>query len=202
MKLTEEQTMLLETAENFCRERSPIARVRDSLVEEAHDPQLWQEITDLGWLGVAVPEEAGGLGMGFASIVPIVESMGRTLMGTPYLATSLAIETLAVNGGVQSADTLAQLATGAIGTLALTEVDGSWLLSEVAAKATMAGDSIRLAGEKCQVLDAAAADHLICSVSLDGAARLVLVHRDQLPRAQIRREVVLDETRRSYTVSL
>ena len=82
---TEEQGMLLETAADFCRNHSDIATVRAKLNAEGMDAATWNEMTELGWLAINIPEEYGGLGMGIASVVPVAESMGRNLMGTPYV---------------------------------------------------------------------------------------------------------------------
>ncbi|MEE2783505.1 MAG: acyl-CoA dehydrogenase family protein [Pseudomonadota bacterium] len=203
MEINEEQTMLLETAMSFCREKSPMTAVREGIAKVAtHDGALWQEMVDLGWLSVAVPEEMGGLGMGIESTVPIIESMGRYLVSSPYLATTLAIHSIATSGSeAQQQRWLPALASGAIGTVALTETEGSWLLDEVACTATV-DTEIRLSGKKCQVLDVQEADFVVVSVQIDGTARLVMVTREQLPRENICREVVIDETRRSYTLDL
>ncbi len=201
MKLSEEQIMLLDTARNFCQEKSPISLVRDSIAkDQAYDEDLWSEMVDLGWLAVSVSEAHGGLDMGLASVVPIVEAMGRNLMGTPYLATTLAIQALRTSANeAQQEAWLPQLTTGTIGTVALIESDGSWLLDQVECSGG-GGEEITLSGTKCQVLDAAVAELLIVSVQMGASPALVLVTREQLRRDAIRREVVIDETRRSYTV--
>ncbi|NKB98487.1 MAG: acyl-CoA dehydrogenase [Pseudomonadales bacterium] len=203
MKLSEEQIMLLDTARNFCQEKSSVTLVRDAIEKnEAYDPALWSEIAELGWLAVAVSEAHGGLDMGLASVVPIVEAMGRSLMGTPYLATTLAIQALQTSGNEAQKDAwLPQLASGTIGTVALTESDGSWLLDQVECTGS-GGDELTLTGTKCQVLDAEVAELLIVSVLIEARPALVIVTKEQLPRDAIRREVVIDETRRSYTVDL
>ncbi|MEM1163740.1 MAG: acyl-CoA dehydrogenase family protein, partial [Pseudomonadota bacterium] len=67
MGLSEAQADLLEVARNFCRDRSPIDRVRALMQDDlGHDPAVWTEIAELGWLGVAIPEEHGGSGLGLA----------------------------------------------------------------------------------------------------------------------------------------
>ena len=74
---SEEQSMLLETANEFCRENSTMSVVRAQIdKDESIDAELWSRIVELGWLGVSIPEAYGGLGMGLAGAVPIVESMG------------------------------------------------------------------------------------------------------------------------------
>lgn len=204
INFSEEQGMLLDTAQEFCRNKSEIALVRARIADGApHDAALWQEMVDLGWLGITVPEAHGGLGLSLAETVPIAESMGRYLLGSPFLATTLAIQTLLANGDdAQKERWLPELVTGAIGTVALTEEDGNWQLDDVAAAAAAESDDYVLTGTKSQVLDADAAALLIASVKLDGATRLVIVERDQLAADAVQRQVVIDETRASYAVSL
>ena len=81
IEFSEEQNMLLETASEFCKNHASIELVRASIESDASvKPEIWREIADLGWLGIIVPEEFGGLGLGLSDVVPIVESMGRYLM--------------------------------------------------------------------------------------------------------------------------
>jgi len=201
IQFSEEQAMLLDTALDFCRNQSPIEVVRGRLDAEHVDREQWQQIADLGWLGINVPEASGGLGMGLSSVVPVVESMGRYLMGTPYASTILAIETLVANGSeAQQAEWLPRLTGGGIATMALTEVDGGWDLDNIAATGSPVRGRIRLEGSKTFVTDADAADLLVVSILLEGEARFVLIESSALQEVQ--RETVIDQTRRSYRVSL
>lgn len=201
IEFTEEQTMLLDTAAEFCRNESPMEVVRGCLdASEVNRPQ-WQQMSELGWLGINIPEQFGGLGLGLSSVVPVAESMGRYLMASPFISTVLAAETLNVNGNeTQQANWLPRLASGAIAAMALTEEDGSWVLDQISATGEQKGEVIRLSGTKCFVTDADAADVLIASVTLDNVTRLVLLEPAQLP-APIR-ETVIDQTRRSFRVDL
>ena len=199
----EEQAMLLETAADFCQKRSPIELVRARLDSSELNRDLWDEMSSLGWLGINVPESFGGLGLGVDSIVPVVESMGRYLMGSPYYASVLATEILVHDASdEQKAAWLPALSSGAIGTVALTGEDGSWLLDNVSATAVSEGDTLSLKGSKCFVTDADAADLIIVSVMLDGEASLVMLERDQLPAAALKREEIIDQTRRSFELAL
>merc|ERR1711965_324418 len=84
IEFSEEQTMLMETAVDFCRKHSPMDRVRAQIEQsDGVNAEVWQEMVDLGWLGITVPEQYGGLGLSLADTVPIAESMGRHLMGSP-----------------------------------------------------------------------------------------------------------------------
>ncbi|MEO0879716.1 MAG: acyl-CoA dehydrogenase family protein, partial [Pseudomonadota bacterium] len=58
---SEEQADLLAVAANFCREKSPIEKVRSMMTEEGgFDRDVWNEIAELGWLSIAIPENYGG----------------------------------------------------------------------------------------------------------------------------------------------
>ena len=92
---SEEQEQLLDIATNFCRDKSPIAAVRDQMNEEqSHKPEVWQEIAELGWLGVAIPEEYGGIGLSLAEVVTLTEPMGQYLLSTPFGPTTLVSQAL------------------------------------------------------------------------------------------------------------
>lgn len=203
IEFSEEQTMLLETAAEFCRNESPVAKVRANLDAEAGDESLWQQVTDLGWLAINVPEASGGLGLGLGSVVPIVESMGRHLMASPFVSTVLAAECLAQSGSdAQQAEWLPKVAGGAAATLALVEEDGSWLLRNATATGVVDGDKVKLTGQKMFVTDVDVSAFVIANIQIDGEPRFVLIRQDQLPTGSAVREVVIDQTRRSFQLNL
>jgi acyl-CoA dehydrogenase len=203
INFSEEQSMLLETATDFCRNHSPIDVVRQKLDAETIDTGQWQEMADLGWLAINIPAEFGGLEMGLASVAPVMESMGRYLMGSPFFGCVLASEALIACGDqAQKADWLPRLATGCIASVALTEEDGNWHLDEIGALAKLSEDSLFLSGQKCFVTDADVAEFLIVSVNYEGTARLLLLLGDQIPAGALVRETVIDQTRRCFQVCL
>lgn len=201
---SDEQAELLEVAQRFCREKSPVDKVRSLIDDETgHDPAVWNELSELGWLAIAVPEEFGGVGLGLAEVVPVVEQMGRALMGGPFLSTTVAAQGL-LHGGTdaQKNALLPDLCAGTPAAVALVEGSGDWDLTKAACTAKHDGDELLLSGTKVLVADAAAAAWLLVSVSLDGAPALVIVAKDALGADALTREVVIDETRRSYKVTL
>lgn len=201
---SDEQAELLEVAQRFCREKSPVDKVRALIDDETgHDPAVWSELAELGWLAIAVPEEFGGVGLSLAEVVPVVEQMGRSLMGGPFLSTTIAAQGL-LHGGTdaQKNALLPDLCAGTPAAVALVEGSGDWDLTKAACTAKRDGDDLVLSGTKVLVADAAAAAWLLVSVSLDGAPALVIVPRDALGADALTREVVIDETRRSYKVTL
>jgi alkylation response protein AidB-like acyl-CoA dehydrogenase len=201
----EDQANLLEVATAFCREKSPIATVRRLIEDEiGHDPALWREIAALGWLGIAIPEDFGGVGLGLGEVVPVVEQMGRTLLAGPFVSTTLAAQAILAGGTeAQKQGWLPRLATGTIATLALTEAGGDWALENVLCAAEDEGGStLKLSGEKFLVADAAAAEWIIASVLYRGRPALVLIETAALPAGALRREVIVDETRRAFALDL
>jgi alkylation response protein AidB-like acyl-CoA dehydrogenase len=200
----EEQGMLLDIATNFCREKLSIGEVRRQIASESgFDRELWNEIAELGWLSVAVPEQFGGSGLSLADVTAIVEPMGRHLAGMPFVSTQLFIQAVLAGGSDElKREVLPQVCSGAIGTVALFESDGDWTLEHTEAKAVSEAGTIRLAGTKTLVCDAAVADFVLVSVSLDGAPALAMLRAGDLPRERRKRETVIDETRRAYTLDL
>jgi acyl-CoA dehydrogenase len=201
---SDEQNMLLDTAMSFCREKSSIRAVRALLAtEHGFDRAVWDEMVALGWSGIAVPERFGGSGLSLAEAATIAEPMGRHLLATPYAGVQLFVQGLLAGGSAEQQGTfLPRVAQGAIGTVALFEEEGDWGLSHIETKAVLAGNAVRLSGAKTLVCDAAIADLLLVSVALDGAPALVILAADALPPESLRREIVIDETRRTYHLDL
>jgi acyl-CoA dehydrogenase len=201
---SDEQIELLDVASEFCREKSPMSKARALIGSETgFDADNWREITELGWLAIAVPEAHGGVGLSLAEIVPVVEQMGRFLFASPFVSTSLAQQALIAGGRLdQQAEWLPQLAAGSIATLALSEQHGDWDLSNLTAKATRKGDTLALSGTKHFVLWADCADLIVVSVMLDGRPALAMLQHADLAAGALRRETIIDETKRSFALTL
>jgi alkylation response protein AidB-like acyl-CoA dehydrogenase len=204
IQFSDEQAMLLDSATAFCRERSPSLTVRSLIATDTgFDRGLWQEITALGWLGIAVPEGQGGSGLTIGHTAVIAETMGRHLLATPFDSTQLCIQGLLAGGTAsQQAHWLARLCQGAIGTVALFEDEGDWTLTRPQCRAELQGATATLQGAKTLVTDAAVADLLLVSVLLDGAPALAVLPDASLPTGSLQRETVIDETRRSCRLQL
>lgn len=201
--LTDEGAMLLETAVQFFRERSPVAMVRAQLATETgFERAVWDEMVALGWSGLAIPAEYGGSGLTLAEAVAIAEPMGRHLFASPFTATQLFVEGLRDASDAQRAEHLPKVCAGAIGAVALFEPEGNWDLTRIRAQATVTGPTLQLSGTKTLVTDAAVADLLLVSVAHQGAPALVVLQRADLPTTALRRETVIDETRRVYCLDL
>ena len=81
----EEQNLLRDQARGFLTDNCPpslVRRVLDS--DELYAADLWQKIVEMGWLGAAIPEEYGGLGLGMLEMCVIAEELGRALAPVPF----------------------------------------------------------------------------------------------------------------------
>ena len=201
---TDEQQQLLEIAESFSANKSPMDAVRRQLLaDHSIAAEMWREIADLGWLGIAIEEQYGGSGLGLGEVVTIVEPMGRNLFSSPLISTTLAAQAIGLGGSeAQKSHWLPQLAGGTVAALALTEAHGDWDLSNLTCAATQSGDNLILSGGKTFVTDAGMAELFLVSVELDGEPHVVLVEPSDLGADALGREIVIDESRRSHSLSL
>lgn len=208
ISFSDEQAMLQDSAVAFCRERSPSLTVRSLLTSDTgFDHGLWQEIAQLGWNGIAIPERFGGSGLTLGHTAVIAEPMGRHLLATPFASTQLAIQgLLAGASAAQQAAWLPRLAGGGIASVALFEDDGDWDLTRPQARASVAGAAATLHGAKTLVTDGAVAELLLVSVALDGAPALALLPtaglQTGLNSGTLQRETLIDETRRCHRLVL
>ncbi|MCH2172067.1 acyl-CoA/acyl-ACP dehydrogenase [Myxococcota bacterium] len=201
----EEQELIASSALDFMRSRCSFEAVREWMETEAgYDRALWREIAELGWLGISLPEEYGGSGLGATEQISVVEAMGRQVFGSPFLANTLAAELLYLAGNdEQKQHWLPQLISGTrVGSVALGESSGAWDFGDFTARAELDGSQIRLTGEKCFVLDGGNADLLLVACSLGGKPVVVIVERSQVPDTALRVERLVDETRRSARIRL
>ena len=200
---SDEHTLLLETAASFCRDKSPIATVRELLnTDQGYAEALWQEMVQLGWTGIAIPESHGGSELGLGAVATILEPMGRHLMATPLLATTLAAQLLIRAGSQeQCGHYLPKICEGSAATLALTEPEGDWNVLNLQARAEGNAELV-LSGQKTYVLDGKSADFLMVSLMVDDRPGVVLLNQTDLPTGALSREIIQDETRRSYTLNL
>ncbi|MDE2414240.1 MAG: acyl-CoA dehydrogenase family protein [Comamonadaceae bacterium] len=171
--LNEEQTMLRESALAFIAEQSPVAQqraLRDGAAPLGYNPALWQQAVELGWPIAALPENAGGLAVGYAGLGAIFELMGRHLAALPLLSHSvLAAELLLqVTDAAQQARWWPLLAAGDERlALALDESLHHWP-RPLKTTAERKADGWLLQGEKAFVIDGMGARWLIVAAQVAG----------------------------------
>ena len=184
--LNDEQQMLSKTAYEFIRERAPAARIRtfrDSKDEVGFSREVWNEMAELGWLGLQIPEQYDGLGLGFFDLCVVLEQSGRELMPEPFVSTLLLGTQALLLGGTEAQKTalLPGIASGEVlVTVGYEEAHWGEAVSKLATVALESAAGFELSGEKVQVLDGHLADRIIVSAATsDTSYTLFIVDRAQ-----------------------
>jgi hypothetical protein len=168
---SDEQKQLRDEARKFLAEKCPPKAVRMVLDgNQPYDRELWKGLAEMGFLGVAIPEQFGGAGAGHLELCVIAEEMGRALAPVPFSSTVyLAAEAILLAGSdAQKQKWLPLIASGdAIGTLALFEGKGN--PSPGAIKLSGSGGSLN--GVKKPVPDGAIADFAIVAARTGSSGR-------------------------------
>jgi alkylation response protein AidB-like acyl-CoA dehydrogenase len=97
--LSDDQLALRDGARELLDDLASRERVRAFTAgNEGFDGSLWRAMVDQGWLGVELPEEDGGLGLGAVEVAVLCEELGRHVAPAPFLATVLALGAFARAG--------------------------------------------------------------------------------------------------------
>ena len=172
--LNEEQSMLRDAAKSWVQDKSPVTafrKMRDSGAELGYDTAAWNEMAEMGWAGVVVPEDFGGSQFGYLSIGLILEELGRTLTASPLTASAVgAASALALGGSdAQKNEWLPKIAAGeVVGALAVDE-GAHHAPEKVALKAEKSGSGYKLTGAKTYVIEGYGAGLLVVSARTSGA---------------------------------
>ena len=86
--LTEEQQILRSSAGEYFNDRLPVSalrQLRDTNSERGYDTATWAEMADMGWAGILVPEDHGGVAFGYRGLGEVLEAGGRTLAASPLM---------------------------------------------------------------------------------------------------------------------
>ncbi len=203
----EDQEELRRYVRQWLESKQPIEAVRKSMeTVDGFDRSAWQEVAELGWQAMAIPEAYGGAGFGFLELAVLLEEQGRTLYAGPFLSTViLAANALLIAGSEeQRQEWLPRIAAGeAVATVAWTEPSGRWDEAGVEATAAPSDGRWVLNGVKRFVLDGHSADLVIVAARTDagvslfavpaGAAGMTRVRLDTMDMTRTQAEIVLDE---------
>ena len=170
-EFSEDQKQLRDQARRYLTEHSPPKAMRAVLEGNApYDKALWKGLAEMGFLGVAIPEEFGGAGAGHLELCVIAEEIGRALAPVPFSSTIyLAAEAIMLAGSdAQKAKWLPKIASGeAIGTLALFEGVGNPSHKAIKVSASQGAVS----GTKTPVADGAIADFAVVAARTGSTGR-------------------------------
>jgi len=199
----EDQSILRQEARKYLEAECNLEKVRKVMETDAgYEEETWKRLAQMGWLGLAVPEEQGGSGLGMVSLAVLMEEMGRALLPSPFFGTLLA--TLAIREGgstEQKAKWLPAMVAGELkGTLAMMEAEGGWDIDGVTATARPEGDAVLLDGVKALVPDAPGAD-LIIGLFREGDGVSLFALGRGAQGLSVEQDSLVDQTRRSGLVT-
>lgn len=194
----EEAALLKESARKFFADNCPVDKLH-AMVAGDHNPErmtdcawekdLWQQMVDLGWTMLAVPESAGGLSMPVVAVAGLAEELGRAAFPCPLLGTVNASYVLAACGSAASA-ALGDIADGCSATLAVTNSEGAWTTDSSGVEL----NDGKLSGTAWFVQDARKADRLLVSAQSEAGLSLHWVAADA-PGVTIAPDAIVDLTR-------
>lgn len=175
--LDDEQLALQSTARRFLADHAPSSYVRAMIEDDAgFTPEFWQQLVDLGWVALLVPERYGGSGMGLLEMMVVLEEMGRRPLPGPFLSSAVLATLVARNLDLD--DRLSALASGVTrGTIALDEEGHGDVVDRIRTRASRKSGSWRLTGTKPVVLDGHTADWvLVAARTQQGLGTFVVEH--------------------------
>jgi alkylation response protein AidB-like acyl-CoA dehydrogenase len=201
---TEEQELLRGEARKFLDSSCPMEEVRRVMeTPEGFSRDLWKQIAELGWVGLTIPEEFGGAGLGWVDLVVLLEEIGRGLFPSPLISTVLAASAILEGGSRDQKERwLPGIADGTrIGTLAILEESDSLDPGAVRLAAERDGEAWVLGGTKHFVHDASVADLFVVAFLAAGSPTLAVVERTDAGVATTDFPLI-DRTRRMGNLAL
>jgi hypothetical protein len=194
-RLSDEQELLRRSARDFLMRQCPMAFVREKLESASPcDEALWKRLAELGFLGLAIPAELGGAGLGAMDLCVLLEETGRALLPGPFFSTLFGALLIAEAGSpAQRARWLASIAGGGA-RVGVALHEGS--PDEAGFSAAAADGGFRLDGVKRFVPDADAVQAIAVPAREGPRAPLQLfVVETAAPGVSIRRIAHADGTR-------
>ncbi len=169
--LDDDQTVLQDTIRDFVAEHAPVSHMR--ALRDADDAtgfsrDLWKQFAEMGFTGILIGEDQGGLGLGHVEAGVVLEEIGRNLSPSPFLSTAVAaVEALKGTGqaerwfpGIIAGETVAALAID----------EGAKHRDAVAMTAERSGNGFKLTGAKRFVTHGHTADLIIVAARTGGSA--------------------------------
>jgi alkylation response protein AidB-like acyl-CoA dehydrogenase len=178
LTLTGEQQLISATARDLLASRTATAgmrAVRDT--PERHCPALWKEMVELGWTGLAIAEEFGGVGEGWLDTCLLIEQMGVSLVPSPFLSTVGTVAPVIDRFGSQAQRSawLGAIAVGRPVSYARAAPRAGWEQSGSGLVARGSGGGFALSGEALFVPFAAQAEGLVAVADTGGALTVFLL---------------------------
>jgi alkylation response protein AidB-like acyl-CoA dehydrogenase len=180
----EDEVMLRDSVRKFLADNCSSDKLHRLVADDYHierpneciwDQGLWQQIVDLGWTAVCVPEAAGGIGMPTVAAIALAEEVGRAAFPSPLSVTLSSTFVLNACDSAGATAALADIATGKATTLAITDATGQWSSDATTVQVNNQG---RLDGVAAFVQDARKCQQFVVSARGEDGVDLYLVSAD------------------------
>lgn len=164
--LNEEQQLLQRSAQDFFSKNMPVSelrKLRDSDDELGYSKSHWQQMVELGWTGIMVAEEYGGLDFGYQGLGLLLEASGRTLASSPLFSScALGASALVIAGNeMQKSELLPSIVAGEILLALALEESASHGAERTKTRARKTAGGYQISGDKTFVLDGHVSQKLI-----------------------------------------
>ncbi|MDA7691863.1 acyl-CoA dehydrogenase family protein [Gammaproteobacteria bacterium] len=172
--LSEDQQLLKDSAKAFVDQNAPVSvlrGLRDSKDAQGYDQNLWRQMLELGWAGMAIPEAYGGFEFGYGGLGVVLEESGRTLVSSPLIATVL-LGASAINelgSDAQKSEFLPQVVSGELLLALAIDEKPHHRPCLIETSAVKSGEGYVLNGCKTFVLDGHIANKLVVVARTSGA---------------------------------
>ena len=172
--LSEDQQLLKDSAKAFVDQNAPVSvlrGLRDSKDAQGYDQNLWRQMLELGWAGMAIPEAYGGFEFGYGGLGVVLEESGRTLVSSPLIATVL-LGASAINelgSDAQKSEFLSQVVSGELLLALAIDEKPHHRPCRIETSAVKSGEGYVLNGCKTFVLDGHIANKLVVVARTAGA---------------------------------
>ena len=176
LTLNAEQQMLKDNARQFVRENAPVSvlrKLRDTKDATGFSTDVYRKMVDLGWTGIVLPEQYGGMGLGYTELGVVLEECGKTLVSHPLLSSVVLAGGCVLQAGsdAQKQALLPGIADGSVLAALAFEESRRFAPYDVSTKAEKVGDRYKLTGQKIFVLDGNVANKLVVSARTSGEQR-------------------------------
>jgi len=170
----EDQAMLADTASGFMAEEGNIAKQlrhwRDRDCKDGFGHGLWKQFAEMGFTGMLVDEDDGGLGMGHVEAGIVLEEIGRNLTPSPFLTSSVLAATALKSGGAEvKGRYLPGLISGDSVFAVAVDETAKHNPQRITTRAEKSGNGFKLSGSKSFVIQGASADMLVVAARTSGA---------------------------------
>ncbi len=181
LSLNDTQQLIQDSARDFVRG----ACNRDTLLKLDRDPAgipaIWRQMAELGWTGMAIPEQYGGTGNSMTDVAVLFEELGTGPVPGPLFSSAVLCARILLEAGSDNLKTawLPRIASGErTFALALTEAQFGWSTDNIRVTAKANGKDHTLTGTKLFVHDALHATDLLVAARVDGGAGIGLMRVD------------------------